>query len=194
LEPTSKPPLMNMTSRGSVHKADIIVPPSLWHRLSPLLSVVVATAVAGLALYAWHTDLSFGNGTYVYRQAAYNRSGVQVVVTIMSSLLAALLTTSLSTLINLWKRAAITESLASINSLRLLTAMSKGYIDFSLPNARLPVSVLFWACALAPAWLWTGGLTPRISTATDNTTLPLARVGTGSYDFLQPTYHDPISN
>lgn len=171
-----------------------LAPAPLRERLLPLLNLLPVSATAAIIFAVWLLDTTFDANTYVFHQVNNHRNAVQVIVTIISSTLAASMTSCVTSSINLLRRPRLARKPQTVDSIRLYTALSHNYLDFTLPTSRLIVLLLFWGSTLVPTWLWTGSLTPRVTLAPGNGSLAVVMSGPGSYSFLQHREVDPIDN
>ena len=157
---------------------------NLRRRFLPTVAVLFTTACAcavwSLRLTSWKDSLGF------FTLVTTHRVAVQVFIHIVSSALTLLWTYGVCSTINLITRSRFARRAVSIRTLRLWTLISQARISFSIPFTSLLVCSAFCAICILPAWLWTGALTPQLTTFTVISNITLPKTGTGAYPFLNP--------
>ena len=158
-------------------------------RFFPTLAVLFTTGCAAalwsLRLLKWKDSLGF------YSFVVSHRVAIQVFIHILSSALTLLWVYGVCSTINLITRHLFARRAVSIKTLRLWTLISQARISFSIPFSSFLICAALCLITSLPAWLWTGALTPQVTSynVTSNGTLP--KTGTGAYPFLNfrlPSY------
>ena len=160
-----------------------------WYRLLPLTTLFFATLISIGIGVLWYRDYTTSDDLFELVQS--DRGTVQVFIQIVSHTLGALSVFSVCTVLNYWSRSALFKRNCSLNSLRLWSALCRSTIGWNLPFVPKIGTIAFWALTLVPSAIWTGALTPRVTTQTQAATLSTPLVGIGSYSFLRPRNHDP---
>lgn len=150
-----------------------------------LFTTGCAAALWSLRLLKWKDSLGF------YSFVISHRVAIQVFIHILSSLLTLLWVYGVCSTINLITRHRFARRAISIKTLRVWTLISQARISFNIPFSSFLICAAFCLISLLPAWLWTGALTPQLTSynVTSNGTLP--KTGTGAYPFLNyrlPSY------
>jgi hypothetical protein len=153
-----------------------------WARILPLIAITVTTACAvtllALRLSYWKDNLGF------YNIIATQRVAVQVFIHILSSLLAVLWTYSVCSTINKLTRSYFARRIVSLNTLRLWTVISQARLEWNLSAFGVFASLSFYGITVLGAWLWTGALTPQLTTFSGDGHGYLPKTGDGAYPFL----------
>ena len=167
-----------------------------WHRSLPLLSILITTLIS-VVLGILHNSSVTISGALSHLVSS-DRGTVQVIVQVMSYALGALSVSSICNVLNYQSRSALYQRDHHLNSLRLWSALSQASVGWNLPFLPKFGTMVFWGMTLIPASIWTGALTPREITLTQNATLMVPLVGNGSYPFLKGEsywfYQDPNGN
>jgi hypothetical protein len=129
-------------------------------RLLPFC-IVIPTFVS-LCVVSLHARRYTDTGK-LYQWSTSNRALVQVVVHIVSSLLALLWTYSICTLMSQWTRHRMSHESVNVNTLRLWSALMQNRADWSLPRISVSATLAFLILGYVPATLWAGALTPAVT-------------------------------
>jgi hypothetical protein len=157
-------------------------------RWAPLTVAAITTAfsatLAGLN-WAHHT---LPDTSVLYRVANDHRATVQVVVSILASILSFLWTYAVTTCLNLYLREFLSKRRTPLNHLRLYICMAGFSVKFILPAPLLVLAILWVTFGSLPQWFWTGALTPQEVTIyiPSNISIPTTGGNNDSYAFLQP--------
>ena len=89
-----------------------------------------------------------------------NRATTQIIVQLASGILGVCNVLVARKLINFSSRLALCKQAISLDTLKLLSALSIDRFDFSLHSRHLPILVFFSTITILPAALWAGALTP----------------------------------
>lgn len=139
-----------------------------WSRISPYY-ILIPSVVSALLLYL---DIkNYKNADNLYIWIRNYRTITQVIVHLLSTLLAFLWVYPICTVINHWGRYQLLRQHTPFKKLKLWSAMSSKRINLSLPWMFLLASVGFLALTYLPATIWVGALTPVLTTRTSNSTL-----------------------
>ncbi|KAF2720051.1 hypothetical protein K431DRAFT_227396 [Polychaeton citri CBS 116435] len=164
------------------HRPEDSVP--LWQRLSPILSILAPTcvslAIGVLAIKDYRSTAA------LYDLAVHNRPRLQVIVHVLTTLLAVPWTYAVCTTLNLSTRALFSRRPARLDTLRFWTATGQARMDFNLPFYHFVTCTLISAITLLPGWLWTGALTPQFTLAPTQGEISILAAGPGSWPFVQP--------
>ncbi|KAF2501294.1 hypothetical protein BU16DRAFT_555787 [Lophium mytilinum] len=131
-----------------------------WTKLVPFY-VIIPVAVS-LAIEILHIRL-YKNTESLYRWSTYDRTSVQVIVHILSTILAILLVYPVCTVLSFWTRHRLSRRDVGLNRLRLWSAMVQGRLDWSLPWLPSLLALGFFALTYLPAAVWAGALTPVLT-------------------------------
>lgn len=125
----------------------------------------------GLSLTTVMSSILFGyinRPTYLndklYRFIDYNRASVQVILHILTTIFGFLHLYALTSVFNFATRMKLAKHATSLDRLKWWRAMSFNRIDFGLPMKYFVPALLFSGFATIPGILWTGALTPVLST------------------------------
>lgn len=135
-------------------------------RAAPIL-VVIPAALNIAVLYV-------NRNTYTGQLLSWstsNRGAVQVVIQVISSILAFFWLYSIRTVISLWTRHRLSGSQIKLNTLRLWSALSLATPNWDLPWSKALVALGFFTFTLLPATLWAGALTPSLTEECQNVTI-----------------------
>lgn len=154
----------------------------LRRRFLPTIAVLVTTACAAavwsLRLLKWKDSVGF------FGFVTGHRVAIQVFIHILSSVLTLLQKFGVSSTFNLATRSAFARRTVSIKKLRLWTLISQARVSFSIPLSNFLVCTAFCILTFLPAWLWTGALTPQLTTFTVFSNVTVSKTGAGAYPFL----------
>lgn len=165
---------------------------SLSQRLAPLAAAVIFSFASAAICYIWRKGIDFQADSAFYKLSTTHRNSVQVGVHIVSSTLGILWSLAVSSTFNLVQRASVAKKPVTLTSVRLYAALSKQFLELELPWAQKMISVVVYAVALLPAWLWTGALTPQIATGNIDMVLPIANTRTWLVQFPPPMAHGTL--
>ena len=124
---------------------------------------LIANTTVALALL-FTSDEQRTNAGPVYRSVGGNRAATQIIVQITAQMLGALLTFSVTSLVNYYTRERLMTEPTSLERLRLWQSICFVSPDWSLSFSHLLVSLSFLCVLFVPSALWTGALTPLAST------------------------------
>jgi hypothetical protein len=160
----------------------------LWQRMLPLLAISLPTIVIGYVFAL--TESGYRSTATLYRLSKDNRVPLQIVVHLLSAVLAVPWTYALAQTFNLYTRTTIGEKAISLDVLRFWTSTSLTRLDLNLSRRRLILCILICAISLLPNFLWTGSLTPQ-QTATDRhlEDIVIKNGGNGSWSMLADPEH-----
>lgn len=162
---------------------------SRWTKLRPFC-IFIPTGIS-LCVLVLHTR-QYKNSGKLYEWSTSSRTLVQVVVHILSSILAVFWTYSICNLISHWTRHRISNHSVNLNTLRLWSALRQGRTDWDLPWIFTLATLAFFTLTYIPATLWAGALTPSVSRKSVSglsllgTLLPFTYIG---YSTFQPMRH-----
>ena len=125
-------------------------------RLRPLLELLPPTAAILILLW-------IGNGEAtesVYSYLKTDQATVQIVVQLVSHVLAALQISSICTTFNFSTRFRFFRASTSLNDLSFWTALSTNRVEPNLPPFYLAITIACAAATLLPGALWAGALSP----------------------------------
>ena len=125
-------------------------------RLRPLLELLPPTAAILILLWIGNSEATES----VYSYLKTDQATVQIVVQLVSHVLAALQISSLCTTFNLSTRFRFFRVSTSLNDLSFWTALSTNRVDPTLPSSYLAVTIACAAATLLPGALWAGTLSP----------------------------------
>jgi hypothetical protein len=161
---------------------------SLWSRYLPVAVMVLSTILSTVpAVLTWR-NTRYTNPR-VYDWATHQRATVQVVVSILASLLGLLWTWAVCACFNMAMRSFLSEKSFPLNTLRFYISISKRTLDWNLPPRLVVLSFIVVTLGVVPTWLWTGSLTPQADVTKILAPRFVAKTGLGSYPFLQA--YDP---
>lgn len=154
---------------------------------SKLVPLCVAIPIA-VSLALQILDIRHYQSTGVLRDlTTSNRASVQVVVHILSTLLAVLLVYPICTVISFWTRHALTQRDIRINRLRLWSALVRAKPDWNLPWLYALIAAIFFLSTYFPAAFWAGALTPVLTEKVEhNLPFLIPFIETGNHSFLYP--------
>lgn len=119
-----------------------------------VLTTLVSCLLLGLTWSNWYND------GFLYNVQNTRRATIQIIVPVLSAVLAGLLSLSLSTLIIHDTKLRIGRRLMTLDTLKFRNALQSKSLDFDLPF-RHTVSLLVLLVAIQfPSALWVGALTP----------------------------------
>lgn len=141
-----------MTADSSYPKAPFhakaIVFPGLF------LTTLVSCLLLGLTLSNWYSD------GFLYNVQNTRRATIQIIVQVLSTVLAALQLFALSTLVKHDTSLSIGRRLMTLDALKFRNAIQLKSLDFDL-RVKHTVSLLgFFVACQFPSALWTGALAP----------------------------------
>jgi hypothetical protein len=132
----------------------------LWSRTVPFLIVIpVAVSLSIAILHVRH----YKSSGILHRWSVHNRSLVQAVVHVLSSLLAILWVAPLCTSITHLTRQHLVRRNINLNTLRLWSAVTLARTDWNLPWISALVTLGFCFLTYLPATLWAGALSPALT-------------------------------
>lgn len=141
-----------------------------WSKLIPF-AMLIPTAVSLTvgALRMRH----YKNSNTLYLWSVHSRSLVQVIVHILSSILAILGAVPLCTSITHLTRRHLAQSEVKLDTLRLWSAMTLAKTDWNLPWTSALVTLGFCFLTYLPGTLWAGALSPSLTyQVLENISLP----------------------
>jgi hypothetical protein len=161
---------------------------SLWSRYLPVAVMVLSTILSTVpAVLTWR-NTRYTNPR-VYDWATHQRATVQVVVSILASLLGLLWTWAVCACFNMAMHSFLSEKSFPLNTLGFYISISKRTLDWNLPPRLVVLSFIVGTLGVVPTWLWTGSLTPQADVTEILAPRFVAKTGLGSYPFLQ--VYDP---
>ena len=125
-------------------------------RLRPLLELLPPTVAILILLWIGNSEATES----VYSYLKTDQATVQIVVQIVSNLLAALQVSSICTTFNLSTRFRFFRVSTSLNDLSFWTALSTNRVDPNLPPFYFAVAIICAAATLIPGALWAGAVSP----------------------------------
>ncbi|KAH8645761.1 hypothetical protein BX600DRAFT_534191 [Xylariales sp. PMI_506] len=122
--------------------------------LGLFISNVVSTILLVLTVRGW-------TGPYELEQFfSDNRSAVSIVVQILSHIFGFMAVRAICTALNLSARLRLATRSLSLETLKLVHAISGATLDLSLTGGNLVLLLAFVASSMIPAALWAGAITP----------------------------------
>ncbi len=125
-------------------------------RLLPVFELLLPTVA--ICILLWIEDWQYTGTFYSYVKS--NQASMQIVVQIVSHLLAMLQVSSTCALLNLSTRFRSLHRSTPLQDLSLWIALSTARIDRNLPTFHLAMDLTFVAATLIPGTLWAGALSP----------------------------------
>ena len=125
-------------------------------RILPLLELLPPTTA--ILILLWIGDRESTESFYRYLKN--DQATIQIVVQVISHVLAALQIASMCTTFNLSTRFRFRLRSISLNELSLWTALSTTRVDQNLPPFYLALALAFVVATLIPGALWAGALSP----------------------------------
>ncbi|KAL9138769.1 MAG: hypothetical protein Q9175_000035 [Cornicularia normoerica] len=125
-------------------------------RLLPMLELLLPTAA--ILYLLWNGDREFTESFYRYLKT--DQATIQIVVQVVSHVLAMLQVSCLCATLNLSTRFRFLRRSASLHDLKFWTALSTTQVDLSLPSFYLAVAAAFVVATFVPGALWAGALSP----------------------------------
>ncbi|KAJ7636332.1 hypothetical protein FB45DRAFT_828647 [Roridomyces roridus] len=129
-------------------------------KLRPIPGLVIAVAATAAVAAESRRD-----HTGLYSFVTAHRTGVQVVITIISHILGLLQLVTLTSIINLSTRLRLSRGSVSLAELRLWQSIASAQIAWTMPVRHIIIAGLYIIVHLLPSALWTGAITPISSTA-----------------------------
>ena len=125
-------------------------------RLLPGLELLCPTVA--ICILLWIGDAQPTESFYSYLKD--DQATIQILVQIVSHVLAAMQISSMCTTFNLSTRFRFLHQSISLNDLSLWSALSTARVDANLPPLYLAITLAFAAATLLPGALWAGALSP----------------------------------
>ncbi|KAL2037397.1 hypothetical protein N7G274_009882 [Stereocaulon virgatum] len=125
-------------------------------RLQPVLELLLPTITVSILL-------SNGDRSYTrifYHFVKSNQATMQIIVQVISHILAMLQVSSMCAVLNLSTRYRSLHQSTSLQDICLWIALSTARVDLNLPMPRLLIVSAFVAATLLPGALWAGALSP----------------------------------
>ena len=97
-----------------------------------------------------------------------NRASVQIVVQVLSMLMGVCQIYGLSTSIRFWTNIRLSRTSISLDTLKLLDAITTSRLDLDVHTQALPILLVYLTTIQIPSALWAGALTPVLTTANAN--------------------------
>lgn len=137
----------------------------------------------------------FPYDSYLHRWVIEDSPTVQVFVGILAAALGFTWLYSVSSAFNRATRIGLVNTrVVTLDTLRLSIAVSNRTVDWNLPVSRLIISLLWWTLTLVPIRLWTGALTPQITSMEQvNSTLVPATGELNQTLYPMLTSYDPAT-
>ncbi|KAI0595097.1 hypothetical protein F4775DRAFT_387031 [Biscogniauxia sp. FL1348] len=146
---------------------------SLWYRTLVIPILFVTNIIATILLVLNTTGWS-GSATATL-WIDKHRTIAGMIVQVVSSLLGTLLTLSLTTMINLEIRERLVLNGLRLIDLKFANILTNLRIDGSLRSKRLSAVLIFMLFTIVPATLWSGALTPVITSRRIRSTIDIPR-------------------
>ena len=125
-------------------------------RLLPVLELFLPTAT--ICTLLWIGDWEYTGMFYSFVKS--NQATMQIMVQVISHILAMLQVSSICAVLNLSTRYRSLHRSTSLQDLCLWIALSTARIDLNLPTPHLLTASAFVAATLLPGALWAGALSP----------------------------------
>lgn len=122
--------------------------------LSLVIPTIASAALFGLTLS--NTYVGHGLKTWVLS----NRAPIQIVVQVLSTLIGACQIYALSTSIRFWTNTYLSTTPISLDTLKLLDAITTARLDLDVPTRALTILLVYLTTIQVPAALWAGAFTP----------------------------------
>lgn len=133
-------------------------------RLSPVLELLLPTVT--ICILLWIGALKYTGRFYGFVKS--NQASTQIVVQVVSQVLAMLQVSSVCSVLNLSTRYRSLRRSTSLEDLSLWIALSTARVDLTLPTLHLLIASAFVAATLLPGALWAGALSPNFVTKSQN--------------------------
>lgn len=160
----TKEPIASVAPRPKANQETLV-----WveHTLFTLLVIPVVASILLLVSEARQYEITGHNYTLIDEY----RTSIQIAIHVASTIFGAIQIYALCRLINLGTRISLTQTPISLNVLALWTSISTLNVNWNLPFRMTVVSVLFYNLCAALSALWTGALTPALTTGFRNGTV-----------------------
>ena len=145
---------------------------AFYDKICLVLSLAIPISVSGILFLLFITQ------QHVHRNLASwindNRASTQIVVQVLSLLLGTLHIYTFSTLARFWTCIRLTRKPISLDSIKLLHAMTGNKLDLEISLRKKLLLIFYLATIKIPSALWTGSLTPvsRTKATTASYTIP----------------------
>ena len=143
--------------------------PSTFAKFTIIPLLVFTTAVSFALLYGAGRPVIINSSLYDFIQS--NRSSVQGILSILTSILGFVHLYTLRSTVNFSARILLIQHTPTLNRVKWWKVMSTNSIDLSLPMKFLIPAFVFCVLGVLPGFLWTTALT--LSLTTRNITLTL---------------------
>jgi hypothetical protein len=153
-------PVINVSERYARHARAPLREARWWSKLIPF-AILIPTVVS-LSVGALHLR-HYKNSSTLYVWSVHSRALVQVIVHVLSSLLAILWVVPLCTSITHLTRRHLAERDIKLDTLRLWSAMTLAKTDWNLPRSSALLALGFCLLTYVPATLWAGALSPSLT-------------------------------
>jgi hypothetical protein len=147
------------------------------------LGLIFATGLNGALLYGVEKGWTVSGKTF--NIVTTNRGSTQILVQILSHLLGLLSVISVTQLVNFSTRILALRITMTLDMITAWASLSSARIDWNLPLRFLIPTMIFAILAAGPSALWTGVLTPIVTTTWDNSTsrnIPVPVFSMDKYD------------
>lgn len=130
------------------------------------LRILLTTAISSILLASDYRDWVLSLSPTTYDGMVDNRASAQIIVQLLSNVLALYQVTAMCTLINRATRLRFNRTTASIDELQFWSYLCTLSMSWRLPFRYFLPLVLFISLTLVPSALWVGALSPIFVTTT----------------------------